>query len=67
MNAFKRENLKEKSISKEKILLGLMPIWDPLIPPLGISYLKSFIQNHGYHVKTMDANVEWGVGDIHKK
>jgi len=41
-----------------KVLLVLLPLWDPLIPPLGISCLKSFIQKHGYEVKTIDANIE---------
>jgi radical SAM superfamily enzyme YgiQ (UPF0313 family) len=43
---------------EEKILLVLMPFWDPQIPPLGIACLKSFLQRHHYQVKTYDANVE---------
>jgi len=42
----------------KKILLVLLPFWTPLIPPLGISCLKSFLQGHGFDVKTVDANVE---------
>ncbi|MCU0288711.1 MAG: radical SAM protein [Acidobacteria bacterium] len=42
----------------EKILLILLPFWSPLIPPMGISCLKSFLNNHGFDVKTVDANVE---------
>ncbi len=42
----------------EKILLCLLPFWTPMIPPMGISCLKGFIQRHGYRVKTVDANVE---------
>lgn len=42
--------------SNEKILLVLLPFWDPQIPPLGISCLKSFLQQHGFRVKTLDAN-----------
>lgn len=30
--------------SNEKVLLVLLPFWDPQIPPLGISCLKSFLQ-----------------------
>jgi hypothetical protein len=41
-----------------KILLVLLPFWSPLIPPLGIISLKSFLQAHGYPVKTVDANQE---------
>jgi radical SAM superfamily enzyme YgiQ (UPF0313 family) len=43
---------------KEKILLLLMPFWDPEIPPLGISCLKSYLTPHGYKVKTADCNTE---------
>lgn len=39
-----------------KILLLLLPYWTPLIPPMGLACLKSFLQPHGYHVKTVDAN-----------
>jgi len=41
-----------------KILLGLLPYWTPLIPPQGIGQLKVFLEKHGYKVKTVDANVE---------
>ena len=43
---------------KEKILLALMPYWVPLIPPMGIGCLKSYLSAHGFEVKTVDANVE---------
>lgn len=46
----------------EKILLMLLPFWDPQIPPAGISCLKSYLQGHGYSVKTVDANI-----DVHLK
>lgn len=42
----------------KNILLGLLPFWTPLIPPLGISSLKAFLQNEGYRVKTVDFNTE---------
>jgi len=45
-------------MKKEKILLMLLPFWDPQIPPPGISCLKSYLQRHGWAVKTVDANVE---------
>jgi radical SAM superfamily enzyme YgiQ (UPF0313 family) len=48
--------MKEKQ--NEKILLMVLPFWTPLIPPAGISCLKSFLQSHGYEVKTADANIE---------
>jgi radical SAM superfamily enzyme YgiQ (UPF0313 family) len=43
---------------KKKILLLLLPYWDPEIPPLGISCLKSYLQPHGYRVRTVDGNTE---------
>lgn len=45
-------------MKKEKILLVLLPFWDPQIPPLGISCLKSFLQQQGYPIKTVDANID---------
>ncbi|MGD2085133.1 MAG: radical SAM protein [Candidatus Aminicenantes bacterium] len=42
----------------KKILLALLPFWDTQIPPLGIACLKGFLQEHGYQVKTIDANTE---------
>jgi radical SAM superfamily enzyme YgiQ (UPF0313 family) len=44
--------------AKEKILLVLLPFWDPEIPPLGISCLKSYLEPLGYRVTTVDANTE---------
>jgi radical SAM superfamily enzyme YgiQ (UPF0313 family) len=54
-------NFKER----EKILLVLLPYWTSLIPPLGISCLKSYLQAHGYEVKTADANIEKDFRDIY--
>lgn len=41
-----------------RILLMLLPFWDPQVPPLGISCLKSVAHNAGFYVKTVDANIE---------
>jgi radical SAM superfamily enzyme YgiQ (UPF0313 family) len=43
---------------KTKILLALLPYWTPLVPPQGISCLKSFLEPRGFDVKTVDANTE---------
>lgn len=49
----------KKEVDKEKrILLLLLPYWTPLIPALGISSLKSYLEKHGFEVKTVDANLE---------
>lgn len=42
----------------ERVLLGLMPFWDPQIPPLGLACLKSYLDGQGFDVKAVDANVE---------
>lgn len=51
--------------SENRILLVLMPYWPPLIPPLGIACLKSFLGEHGYRVKTVDANVDASLRNIY--
>jgi radical SAM superfamily enzyme YgiQ (UPF0313 family) len=52
------KNSNKNNSNKEKILLALMPFWDPQIPPLGLACLKSYLQQGGYRVKTVDANLE---------
>jgi radical SAM superfamily enzyme YgiQ (UPF0313 family) len=42
----------------KKILLGLLPYWTPLIPPMGIASLKGYLEEHGFEVYTFDANIE---------
>ena len=44
---------------EDKILLMTLPFLTPLIPPVGISCLKSYLQKYGYNVKTVD-----GMGDM---
>lgn len=51
----------------EKILLGLLPFWDPQIPPLGLACLKRFLQQHDYVVKTWDSNIDADFRDVHDK
>ncbi len=52
---------------KERILLALLPFWEPQIPPLGIASLKTFLQGNGYTVKTVDANILEPFSDIHNR
>ena len=54
-----------ESSAKEKILLTMLPFWSPLIPPLGIACLKSFLSRHGYRVTTVDANIEDRFREFH--
>ncbi len=63
----KEMNLSKNHVEKEKILLALLPFWDPLNPPMGISCLKSFLQKHGYRVKTVDLNVESEFKEIYDR
>lgn len=42
----------------KKILLALMPYWDPLIPPMGIGCLKSYLEPEGFRIEVLDVNVE---------
>ena len=46
------------SDKKCNILLAILPYWDPMIPPMGITSLKQFLQKHGYQVKTIDLIVD---------
>lgn len=46
----------KRDLSRENILLVLLPYWTPLIPPMGITCLKAFLQQYGCQVKTADAN-----------
>jgi len=46
------------SKKKKKILLGLMPFWTPLIPPMAIAYLKSYLKRYDYPVTVTDLNIE---------
>ncbi|HEX3044254.1 MAG TPA: radical SAM protein [Bacillota bacterium] len=50
-----------------KILLILLPFWTPLIPPMGICSLKSFLGKHNYQVKTHDANVIPELGEVYRR
>jgi len=56
-----------QSNHKEKVLLALLPFWDPQIPPLGIACIKSYIQQAGYNVKAVDANIEIQFREIYDR
>jgi len=43
-------------MNNKKLLLGILPFWDPLIPPMGIASLKSYLQEREYQVDTFSAN-----------
>jgi hypothetical protein len=54
-------------MKKEKILLMMLPYWDPLIPPQGIAHLKRFLRHHGYETVACDANIDEGFKDIYNR
>jgi hypothetical protein len=59
---------RKKDPREQKIVLGLMPFWTPLIPPLGISCIKAYVKKHGFRsVKTVDANVEMEMREIYER
>ncbi len=58
----------------KKILLVLLPYWAPVLPPVGLARLKSFLQTNGYVVKVVDLIVKnealefyYGYFDVLKK
>jgi len=58
----------EKQQKVENVLLLLLPFWDPLVPPLGIASLKSYLENNGnYQVNVYDANIESCFRDIYDR
>lgn len=57
----------KNNLHRERILLGLLPFWTPLIPPVGITCLKSFLQHHGCRVKTFDLNINMQFKEIYNK
>jgi len=62
-----KDLIQNKKITKQKLLLGLLPFWTPMIPPQGITQLKSFLEKKGYKVKVIDANIEIEFREIYQK
>lgn len=56
------ETSKEQNVD---LVLVLTPSWGIAQPPIGISYLKSFLQNHGRKVRCFDFNSD--LYDLHKE
>jgi len=48
----------KKTPGPRKILLTVLPYWAPVLPPVGLARLKSFLQRHGYEVKVVDLIVK---------
>ena len=54
----KDERTRKEVAGPKKILLGILPYWAPVLPPVGLARLKSFLQPHGYEVKVVDLIVK---------
>ena len=52
------DSTEQSQTGGKKVLLALLPFWSPLIPPIGIASLKSYLKPRGIEVKTVDAAVE---------
>ncbi|MGD2085170.1 MAG: radical SAM protein [Candidatus Aminicenantes bacterium] len=65
MNKTPINRQQQRDSKNEKILLALLPFWTSLIPPLGISCLKSHLEPHGFHVTTLDATIERQFRDLY--
>ena len=59
--------LNKQELNREKVLLVLLPFWTPLIPPLGIACLKSYLQLHHWEVKAVDLSVDTVLGQFYEE
>jgi radical SAM superfamily enzyme YgiQ (UPF0313 family) len=65
------KDIAEKSLpgtvkgDQERVLLVLLPFWDPQIPPLGLACLKSYLQENGFPVRAVDSNLELEFREIY--
>jgi radical SAM superfamily enzyme YgiQ (UPF0313 family) len=62
-----RKESQKDGVLSEKILLVLLPFWDPQIPPLGLACLKSYLSRYGYNVKGVDANLRMEFRELHDR
>jgi radical SAM superfamily enzyme YgiQ (UPF0313 family) len=42
----------------KKVLIAVCPMWDTRWPPLGLSYLASYLENQGIAVDILDINID---------
>lgn len=50
----------------KKILLAVFPFWTPIIPPLGLASLKSYVKKYNDNIRTVDLNIEPEFLNIHQ-
>lgn len=48
----------KKDPQQVKILLAVLPYWAPVLPPVGLTRLKSFLKPYGYNIKIVDLIVK---------
>ncbi len=48
----------EENKNKARILLTVLPYWAPVLPPVGLGRLKSYLEPRGYEVKVTDLIVK---------
>jgi len=48
----------KNNLDRHKMLLAHLPYWVPLIPPMGLAFIKGFLQEYGCRVKAVDLNIE---------
>lgn len=58
MTKASKNDTQVKPGKKGKILLAVLPYWAPVLPPVGLARLKSFLQPRGYEVKVVDLIVK---------
>ncbi|MGE5342749.1 MAG: B12-binding domain-containing radical SAM protein [Candidatus Omnitrophota bacterium] len=46
--------MEDNKINNRKIVLMILPYWAPVLPPVGLGRLKSFLKPKGYEVKLVD-------------
>jgi radical SAM superfamily enzyme YgiQ (UPF0313 family) len=60
----------ERDINNQKqsrILLALLPFWEPQIPPMGLACIKGYLEKFAYPVQIADANIREEFNDIHQR
>lgn len=64
-----KTGIKHTNENREKttILLGLLPYWTPMIPPMAVAYLKGYLQPRGYDVTTFDLNIEMPFKELYNR
>ncbi|MBY0012816.1 B12-binding domain-containing radical SAM protein [Paenibacillus typhae] len=61
------EEMTPDNLNKHKVLLMVLPYWTPLLPMLGISSIKSYLQENGVEAFTIDSNVDEDFLEMHDK